>query len=196
MSRKRILSDDLILEAAVRVMARMGPSELTLAAVGKEIGLAPATLLQRFGSKRGLMLAVASQGPAATGIQFRTALEEAKSPIAALLDLFTSCAAFIGKPEEVANQLAFLQMDLSDPDFYAHLLASTKVSLTGVQQFLEAAHKARELRKCDVQRLARTINVVYQGSLLVWCILRKGDVGTFVRRELESVLEPYLVRRK
>ena len=39
-------------------MSRLGPARLTLAEVAKEAGLSPATLVQRFGSKRGLMLAL------------------------------------------------------------------------------------------------------------------------------------------
>ncbi|MCA1563440.1 MAG: TetR/AcrR family transcriptional regulator, partial [Acidobacteria bacterium] len=42
--------------AAIQVMARLGPVRLTLADVAREIGLSPATLVQRFGSKRGLLL--------------------------------------------------------------------------------------------------------------------------------------------
>jgi AcrR family transcriptional regulator len=196
MSRKRILSDEQILEAAVAVMARTGPSDFTLAAVGNQIGLAPATLLQRFGSKRGLLLAVAAWGASGTEGQFEAALAEAKSPLRGLLDLFAGCAGFIGKPEEVANHLGFLQMDLSDPEFHAHMLTNTQASLNGAEKFLRAAVKSNEIHDCDVKRLARTVSVVYQGALIVWCVLRKGDAGKFVRKELEAVLDPYLVRSK
>jgi len=62
MGRKKITPDGDVLAATLRVVARVGPGRLTLAAVAKEAGLAPATLLQRFGSKRGLLLAVAQVG--------------------------------------------------------------------------------------------------------------------------------------
>src|SRR5579864_8584991 len=62
MSRQRTTSDAEVLAAAGRVIARLGPSRFTLADVSAESGLAPATLLQRFGSKRGLLLAFAKMG--------------------------------------------------------------------------------------------------------------------------------------
>jgi AcrR family transcriptional regulator len=60
MPRARSVPDAEILKAAARVIGRNGPLKLTLADVGREVGLAPATLLQRFGSKRGLRLALAA----------------------------------------------------------------------------------------------------------------------------------------
>ena len=56
MARPRLISDDTILDATRQVLAELGPAKLTLAAVGSRVGLAPSTLMQRFGSKRGLLL--------------------------------------------------------------------------------------------------------------------------------------------
>ncbi|MGH2614392.1 MAG: helix-turn-helix domain-containing protein, partial [Thermomicrobiales bacterium] len=60
--RPRTVTDAEILAAAERAIARHGPARLTLAHVAAEVGLTPPTLLQRFGSKRGLLLAVAARG--------------------------------------------------------------------------------------------------------------------------------------
>ena len=59
--RPRGVDDAVILRAAVEVIGRVGPAKLTLAAVADEVGLVPGTLVQRFGSKRGLLLALAEQ---------------------------------------------------------------------------------------------------------------------------------------
>src|SRR5205823_2473684 len=55
--RPRKTSDDDILAATARVMQRLSPTQLTLADIAKEAGIVPATLIQRFGTKRGLPLA-------------------------------------------------------------------------------------------------------------------------------------------
>src|SRR6266853_335462 len=55
--RPRQTSDEAILMATMRVMQRRSPVDLTLADVGKEAGVVPATLIQRFGTKRSLLLA-------------------------------------------------------------------------------------------------------------------------------------------
>ena len=57
MARPRRISNEAVLAGALRVMFRGGPAEFTLAAVAAEAGIAPPTLMQRFGDKRGLILA-------------------------------------------------------------------------------------------------------------------------------------------
>ncbi|HEX6032044.1 MAG TPA: helix-turn-helix domain-containing protein, partial [Tepidiformaceae bacterium] len=56
--RPRTISDAEILAGAARVLSRLGPGRMSLGHVGREVGLSPATLLQRFKSKRGLLLAL------------------------------------------------------------------------------------------------------------------------------------------
>src|SRR5579859_6738396 len=61
MARPRRISDEAALAGALRVMFRKGPAEFTLAAVAAEVGIAPPTLVQRFGDKRGLILRALAQ---------------------------------------------------------------------------------------------------------------------------------------
>jgi AcrR family transcriptional regulator len=116
--RPRSVSDASILEATARMISRVGPVRLTLADVGEEVGLAPATLLQRFGSKRGLLLALVEQSVDAVGIRLAEARAQHTSALDAVLAAATEMAAHVRSPEELANSLAFLQIDLSDPDFH------------------------------------------------------------------------------
>ena len=58
--RPRTVSDEDLINATMRVMSRLGPVKLTLAEVAKEAGVTAATLVQRFGSKRGLMLRISA----------------------------------------------------------------------------------------------------------------------------------------
>src|SRR5580692_9643024 len=104
--------------ATMRVMQRRSPVDLTLADVAKEAGVVPATLIQRFGTKRGLLLAVCHTAPAAVPQQFADARAKHKSPLKALVELFAECTGFAATPEAMANGLAYLQIDLTDPDFH------------------------------------------------------------------------------
>src|SRR5690242_14919034 len=92
-ARPRLVSDDVILDATRRVLAESGPAQLTLAAVGDRAGLAAPTLLQRFGSKRGLLLAAAERSaqqvlPAADEAEARHA-----SPLTALRTFLLAVAS-------------------------------------------------------------------------------------------------------
>jgi AcrR family transcriptional regulator len=100
-------------------MGRLGPSRFTLAAVAKAVGLAPATLVQRFGSKRGLLLALAGPGAEDPTAGLLTRLRARfRSPLAQLRGFLAGFAVMAPSPDELANHLAFLQIDLTDPEFH------------------------------------------------------------------------------
>jgi AcrR family transcriptional regulator len=61
-ARPRTIDDDAVLDAADRIVERGGPAAVTFASVAAEVGLAPATLVQRIGTKRGLLLATTIRG--------------------------------------------------------------------------------------------------------------------------------------
>ena len=176
-------------------MARLGPVRLTLAEVAREAGLSAATLVQRFGSKRGLLLAVSAS--AVTGIDgcFEAILErvrrERRSPLAALIDAATEMSRNSQSPEEMANHLAFLQIDVSDPDFHAHMLELSRRIESGYRALLDAAVAAGEIVKCDTARLARAIGGLCGGSLIGWAVFREGTAEAWVRKDLDVLIGPY-----
>src|SRR5712692_9317187 len=118
MSRQRTTPDTEVLAATLRVISRAGPTRLTLADVAAEAGLAPATLLQRFGSKRGLLLAVAQQSMAGVDECFARVRSTHRSPLAAVVASLEEMTHMCDTPEALANNLAFLEIDLTDPDFH------------------------------------------------------------------------------
>src|SRR5688572_11388706 len=92
--RPRTVTDDDILAAAARAMSKVPPTRFTLAEVAREAGLAPATLVQRFGSKRGLLLALAAQSAVSMDACVDMARQAHPSPLAALFDVATQMARF------------------------------------------------------------------------------------------------------
>jgi AcrR family transcriptional regulator len=176
-------------------MARVGPARLTLAHVAADVGLAPATLVQRFGSKRRLLLKLAQEGCGSVDACFSAARARHRSPVAALLAAMTEVARFMKTPEEMANSLAFLQIDLTDPDFHRIALENSALARKGIRQLLDAAVDAGELLPCRTAALARAVQVTCNGSLITWAIHREGAVRAWLRHDLEELLRPYRARK-
>jgi AcrR family transcriptional regulator len=187
MPRPKTVDDDAVLDAALRVIDRGGPGGLTLAAVAREVGLAPATLLQRFQSKRGLLLAINSRGSDSAGSSLREATKRHRSPLRALLAGLVDTSAGVASPETLANHLAFLQIDLSDPEFHQLALAYTTAVREEIKRLLEAG----DLEATDTSRLAQGVQTAYNGALITWAIYRKGRLDAWLRRELDTLLAPY-----
>jgi AcrR family transcriptional regulator len=189
--RPRETTDDAILEAAGRAIARFGPARLTLAHVAAEVGVAPATLVQRFGSKRGLLLALARQGTAAAGQEYAAIRAAHRSPLAGLFAVADCMAGMAPTPEALANHLAFLHIDLTDPDFHRLALENARASRAELRAFLDAAVQAGELQPCDTKRLARAVGVMLGGGLLAWAIERQGTAAQWLHHDLQTLLAPY-----
>ena len=192
--RPRQASDEDILMAAFRAIRRLGPARLTLADVAKDAGVSPAALVQRFGSKRALLLAVAADAAGGSQYIFPGIRARHRRPVAALLGL-SECLTLMGTtPETIANNLTFFQIDLKDKEFHRHALAASQGMLDGITALVREAIAAGELARCNAGRLATAIHATMNGSLLNWVVHRQGPLVASVRRDIETVLAPY--RRK
>lgn len=187
--RPRASSDEEIFAATHRAISEVGPGGLTLARVASEVGLSPAALVQRFGSKRELLIAFVEHGVESMPEELRDQRRRHDSPLESLLDLLTATEGFASTPEELANHTAFLHMDLTDPDFHRPALQHFRCLLEETRRRLEEASGARELdRPGDTDALARTLLAARNGALLNWAIERRGDARGYLRSCLERVL--------
>ena len=180
-----------MLAAAGRAIARHGLPGLTLATVAREAGLSPATLVQRFGSKRGLLLALAAQAVPGVRRPFARARVAHASPLAALRAAVAGFAA-VRSREELANHLTFLHMDLTDPEFHEHARAHAEAMVGEIASLVAEAVDAGELTGgVDVDRLARAVHVAYNGSLIAWALTGDGPLADTVHTNLDTLLTPY-----
>jgi AcrR family transcriptional regulator len=194
--RPRRLDDAAILAAAGMAIVRLGPAKLTLADIAGEAGVSAATLVQRFGSKRGLLLALARSAVDGVDACFAAVRAEHPSPLDALMSAATDMTRHVRKPEEMANHLAFLQMDLSDPEFHHLAFENARRIRAGYVALLKDAVKAGELARCDTAQLGAAIESMSGGSLIAWAIYRKGNANSWVRKDLATLIAPYRVKRR
>ncbi|MEV6848784.1 TetR family transcriptional regulator [Actinoplanes sp. NPDC051411] len=171
MARPRTVTDEAILAAAARAVAATGPADVTLAHVGAGAGLTAAALLRRFGSKRGLLLALARHGATTLPAHLGAAHD-----VDDLVERLAGMAAGMRDPVEFANHLAFLLLDVSDPEFRA------------ISRDYTAAVEAAIGRVAGASN-ARAVHAAYNGALLTWGMAGgDGDPAEDVRDQLRRVL--------
>ncbi len=190
--RPRVVGDAAILRAAVEVIGRAGPARLTLAAVAAEAGVVPGTLVQRFGSKHGLLLALAERSAAdAAGLAGQDWRQHG-TPLTALADLVAARMAVMATPETFANHLAFLCLDLTDPQLHERALAVHEAYGQAIGTLLAAAAATGELRPgTDVAALTAAVQAVTAGAGLTWALDRRGTLADRLRAVLATVLSPH-----
>jgi AcrR family transcriptional regulator len=180
----------------MRAMNRFGPSQLTLGHVASEAGLTPGALVQRFGSKRALLLTLMQRFSGSARDMFDALRASAVSPLDTIY-AYARCMAQMGEtPDALARNFAWLQQDLTDPEFRQYLLVHARATRRELQGLVRDAIDARELRgPLDAAVVARALDVTVTGSLMTWAIFQEGTAVAWVQHDVEAALRPWVVGR-
>ncbi|MEX2281337.1 MAG: helix-turn-helix domain-containing protein [Gemmatimonadota bacterium] len=191
--RPRKASDADIMAATQRVMMRVGPRELTLAEIGAEAGVTAGALVQRFGSKRSLLLELARAFAESVPEMYAQMRAASASPLATLRT-YVDCMAQLGEsPAALAHHMSYLQIDLTDPDFRDHTRAQAAAARAAIQGWVEEAIELGELRPdLDPPSVARSIEVTVSGSLWTWAFYQDGSIRNWMQHDLAVLLAPLL----
>lgn len=188
MPRPKTLSDGDVVRAVARVLLRVGPARFTLADVASEAGLSPATLVQRFGSKRGVMLAFARASAAEAAAPFERARGAISSPLGALRRALADTAAELRSRQEVANSLAVLLDDITDDEMRAAAALHAEATEAAIRALLDEAVAAGELHAGDTAELALSVQAAWNGAILQWAIRGTGTFESLLTRVLAPLL--------
>ena len=187
--RPLAFTDDQLLDAAAAAIAEIGPARLTLADVADRTGASPATLVKRFGSKKGVLTALADRAAGTIGGVFERSSRG--TPLHRLEDALTALAAGIETHQQMAHHVAFLVMDLTDADLHDRTRAFAAGLRSGVRAVLQDAQDTGELHCPDLDELAHAVVTVYHGALITWAIEPDGDLRDCLLRRLRFALAPY-----
>ncbi len=188
MTRPKTIPDEQVVQAVGRVLLRVGPAHFSLQDVGGECGLSPATLVQRFGSKRGLVLAFARASAQEATAPFERARSKLASPLAALREALLSAAKDLRTRQEVANSLAVLLIDITDDEMRTLAAQHAHATEKAIRTLLDEAVQAGELEKGLPPRLALSIQAAWNGAVIQWALRGQESFSTL----LTSVLAPLL----
>jgi AcrR family transcriptional regulator len=177
MSRPKRISDEAVLDAALRVMTRVGPADFTLAEAGREAGVSAATLLQRFGDKQSLIVRALTRDVG----QFARRLEEAPliQSREAVLDLFWLITPDTDDAEAFADQLPWLREDFRNPE----LNRLSRQMFTALRAALAARLPPLPVPAATAARL---LEAQWQGAMNQWGFFQEGRLPDYVAGALNE----------
>ena len=190
--RPRTVSDDAIFEAVSAVVTEVGPSGLTLAAVAERVGLSAPALTQRFGSKHRLLLAHAEAAATRVDDVFTRVRRTSPTALSALRATLLELTAGIDSRDALANHLALLHLDLTDPQLSAHAAKQSRLFRRAMTQLIDEAIATGEIDDTDPAELADTIYTVYNGALVGWAIDGTGSLARWLSERFDRVLAHHL----
>jgi len=192
MPRPRTCSDEDILAAVGLLLGQKGAAGLTLAAVGRQVRLSPATLLQRFGSKKKLLQAFADTAAEHARTPLRAAREAHPSVLWAIQQGLRAMRLHNGDTAPVAQGIAALRQAPNDPDLADAVARYTRGVRDELDELLRAGVETGELLPCDTRGLAEAAYALWTGALLNAPLLSPDqDPIQSAERALNALLLPY-----
>lgn len=178
MPHPKLVSDDDVLDATRRVIARHGPTAFTLADVATETGLARSTLIQRFENRAGLLRAVIERDTNRLPDQLAALPGGCDSQA---LWRFLSALVSVLRGERIEEYLATVTVEMTDP----HLAEYARRGLRHVRAAIAARVPETSPSRDEV---ARHLQAVMQGASMQWAVEREGDLAPFVAARLRTAL--------
>jgi AcrR family transcriptional regulator len=183
-ARPRAIDDERLLSATARAIGRSGPA-FTVAEVAREAGVAAGTPIARFGSKRGMLLALArASTPRAVAAMAAAGARPGAAGVRAAL---VRAAEGLGDPGTAAGHLAQLGADLIDPEL--------RDALRDHQRALRDEVARQVARAPDLPgapppvRAADALLALWNGALLAWSLEPRGSLAGRLRRDLDLLLD-------
>jgi AcrR family transcriptional regulator len=180
MPRKRTISDEALLDAALLIVRESGPEALTFAALASRVDLAASTIVQRFKTKAELLRAALLRAwdrlDEETAAATQTAPPGADGVIELLVRLTGQYHA-----HDYADQLRLLREDLRDPVLRERGQAWLATLTRAVEDRLSPS-PGTEAGNGEL------VVAHWQGTLTVWSFVRGAPVTTAVRLALQDLL--------
>lgn len=190
--RPRTVSDEAIFAAVAELVTAAGPSGLTLGAVAERVGVSAPALAQRFGSKRGLLVAFTEQGAGAVAERFAAARAEHPQATAAIRAALSGLPGGITTRAAMANNLAFLQMDLTDPELREPTVAQSRALRAELAVLVREAVTTGELvATASPEELAEDLYTTYSGAMVTWAIDGSGALADWLADRIDRTLDPH-----
>jgi AcrR family transcriptional regulator len=191
--RPRAADDGEIFAAIGRLVTELGPDGVTLARVASRVGITASALAQRFGSKRALLLAYAARSDATVDAAFAGGRVRHPDPLDALPHALAGLAAGITTRVALANNLAFLQLDLVDDGLRPFAVAQSRRVRREIRALVVEAIEADALVHDDPDTLVALLHSVYSGAMLTWAVDGRGSLRNWIVGQVRVALHPFVV---
>jgi AcrR family transcriptional regulator len=179
MGRGKTVSDIALLDRLLPALQDGGPARLSFAKASNAAGLSPASLVQRFGTRDGMVVAILSHAwDRLTAATVALDAEMAPTPRGAI-ELLVRLIPGEVADYAVGDGLLLLREDVRNPILRARGAAWGALLATALGRRLS---EERE----EAQRLGWQMASVWQGALIWWAFTRDIPAGDAVERSLED----------
>ena len=190
-------ADEVLLDAADRVLLTQGPAGFTLAKAAVVAGVSAATLVKRFGSKEALFLRLSQRWVVSLDGELVASAAPHASPLARLRAVALHNYYDLDNPDTAAMQLAALAVDLQNEEMRTLLHVGWGHVRTHLQRHATEAIARGELVGCPPpDQLARIVMGAMEGACLAWSVHPTGSLIVRLTDDLDAMLAAWVATRE
>lgn len=183
MAQKKSIDDGTVLEKALLVISKHGPDNFTLSDISKSVGLSPATLLQRFGSKQQLLIRAAKQANIKLKIDLEALTGKQLHWDEELIQFLIQMPEGFGSREDIANSLSVLKLDMLDPELHPIARELFDSIRNRIQELLLQGLACAELNPCvDIKTILWELDALRHGFVIQWTLSGKGTLEEWIKK--------------
>ena len=177
MPRRKLISDEEVLDRALPIMTRAGPGGFTMADVARAVGVASATLFQRFGDKQALI----ERAFARDNDRFVAWLERLPEGVGvdAVIAIYAEATKVFGENPSLADHLLWLREDIRDP-------ALNRIARRRFRLFRQVIVKRLPPLPIPAERAADLLDALHHGAVVQWALEPRGRLPDFVTERLRD----------
>lgn len=189
MPRKKKTEDAVILKMILEVLVKKGASTFSLMDLSIKTGLAPATLLQRFGSKEAILHKAIELANQELKDDFASRPIENKSPIKEIVDIYLELSIPFSSPVDVANGLDILKLDITETKLNTLTRKYFDIRRNKIESLIMLAQKKGEISTdTDVKDMAWNLECLWQGAIMLWALTGKGQIDEWIKKRFFTTL--------
>jgi|GEM_PF-1822697 AcrR family transcriptional regulator len=177
MPRKKKIDDSVILQLILEVIIEVGAASFSLSDLSRKTGLSPATLLQRFGSKKNILHKAIALANDNLNRELTNRKQTDKSYVQTIIDIYLELAGNFITPSDIANGLDVLKYDINDKNLNALTRKYFKIRRNKIASLLILATEHNELpQDTDITSMVYNLEALWQGSVMLWALIGKGTL--------------------
>lgn len=179
MGRSKTVSDTALLDRLLPALRDVGPTRLTFTKASRAVGLSPASLVQRFGTRDAMIVAILSY--AWDLLVAATMALDAEVPVTprGAIELLKRLVPADEADYAVGDGLLLLREDLRSPELRARGSAWGAVLATALgRRIVDDRDEAK--------RLGWQMASVWQGALIWWAFTRGSETAETIEHRLED----------
>ena len=189
MPRKKKTEDSVILKMILRVIIKQGATTFSLEDLSKETGLSPATLLQRFGSKKEILHKAIELANHDLQNDLTNRPVGNKSPLQEVMDIYMEFSAPFLNPSDVASGLDILKLDITE-ERLNHLTRNYfEIRRNKIESLIILARVNGEISAdINADELAWNLECLWQGSIMMWALTGEGLLHDWMKERFSTYL--------